>query len=276
MPTYAIGDIQGCYEEFAALLDLIDFRSDRDRLWLVGDLINRGPDNVSVIRRVMEMGDAAVTVLGNHDLHFLAIHRGGHRPNRADTLQDLLDWKRADLVSDWLRYRLMLHGDAGLGYLMVHAGIPHIWSEDQASVLAREVEEVIRGPGCEKYFREMYGNEPDHWRDDWEGMSRWRIITNYLTRMRLVDVDGRLDFSHKGALQDAPAGLLPWFELVTDRTTHKKILFGHWAALEGQTGRDRIVALDTGCVWGRSLTALCLDDGSFYSVPALKPSGNAS
>lgn len=268
MATYAVGDIQGCYEEFSALLDRIDFRSDRDTLWLVGDLINRGPDNVSVVRRVMEMGDAAITVLGNHDLHFLAIHRGGHNPNRADTLQDLLEWKHADEASDWLRWRLMLHADERLGYLMTHAGMPPVWSIDQAIALAREVEEVIRGSGCETYFREMYGNDPDHWRDAWEGMPRWRVITNYLTRMRLIDAQGRLDFSHKGAIADAPAGLTPWFDLTARVPLGVKVLFGHWAALEGHTGHENIIALDTGCVWGRELTALCLDDGVFYAAPA--------
>lgn len=268
MTTYAIGDIQGCYEEFAALLDQIDFQTSRDRLWLVGDLVNRGPDNVSVVRRVMEMGDAAVTVLGNHDLHFLAIHRGGHSPNRTDTLYDLLNWKRADDVSDWFRYRLLLHLDKARGFVTVHAGIPHIWSVDEAAEHAREVEEVMRGPDCERYFREMYGNEPDLWRDGWEGMSRWRVITNYLTRMRLVDAEGRLDFSHKGPLQDAPPGLLPWFELTAGTEPAQKILFGHWASLEGHTGYEGFIALDTGCVWGRCLTALCVDDGTLHTAQA--------
>lgn len=265
MSTYAIGDIQGCYEEFATLLDRIDFRSDRDRLWLVGDLINRGPDNVSVVRRVMKMGEAAVTVLGNHDLHFLAIHRGGHSPNRSDTIEDLLAWKKVDEVSDWLRHQPMLHRDAELGYLMSHAGIPHLWSPDKAAGLAKEVEEVMRGSQCERFFREMYGNEPNLWRDDWEGMLRWRVITNYLTRMRLIDERGALNFSHKGTLEDAPDGLMPWFDLQPPNLA-TKIVFGHWAAIDGRTGRDDIIALDTGCVWGRSLTAVRLDDGVFFST----------
>ncbi|MGD8415581.1 MAG: symmetrical bis(5'-nucleosyl)-tetraphosphatase [Pseudomonadales bacterium] len=270
MATFAIGDIQGCYEEFTMLLDALDFRTDRDHIWLVGDLINRGPDNVGVVRRVMQMGDAAITVLGNHDLHFLAIHRGGHTPNRADTLQDLLDWKNVDEASDWFRHRLMLHRDKALGYVMTHAGLPHIWTLKQASELAREVEEVIRGPGCEHFFREMYGNEPNLWSPDLEGMPRWRVITNYLTRMRLVDQNGAMDFSHKGALQDAPGGLLPWFDLVARKPPKQKILFGHWAALEGNTGHDDIIALDTGCVWGRSLTALRLEDGAFFAAESVK------
>jgi bis(5'-nucleosyl)-tetraphosphatase (symmetrical) len=269
MATYAIGDIQGCYEEFARLLDLIDFRSDRDRLWLLGDLINRGRENLAVVRKVMELGSAAITVLGNHDLHFLAIHRGGHSVNRADTFGDVLESKQVDDISDWYRHQPLLHRDKKLGYAMAHAGIPHVWTMKQARTLAREVEEVIQGSGCERYFKEMYGNDPQCWRDDWEGMARWRIITNYFTRMRLMDGSGCLDFSHKGPLSDAPEELIPWFELRAQHPLKHKILFGHWAALEGHTGQDRIINLDTGCVWGRSLTALCLEDGVVHSVKAV-------
>lgn len=271
MATYAIGDIQGCYEEFSRLLDAIDFRSDRDRLWLLGDLVNRGPDNVSVVRRVMEIGEAAITVLGNHDLHFLAVHRGGHTPNRSDTFHDLLAWKKADEASDWLRHRLMMYRDKSLGYVMAHAGIPHLWTLKKAGQLAGEVEAVIRGGECERFFREMYGNEPSVWRDDWEGILRWRVITNYLTRMRLVDRNGQMDFAHKGAVADAPPGFVPWFDLVAENPPKQKILFGHWAALEGKTGCPDIIALDTGCVWGRSLTALRLEDGTFYAAESVKP-----
>lgn len=268
MATYAVGDIQGCYEEFSRLLDLVDFRSDRDTLWLLGDLINRGRENLAVVERVMALGDAAITVLGNHDLHFLAIHRGGHTLNRADTFGDVLESARADEISDWYRHRLMFHQDGSLGYVMAHAGIPHFWSLQQAGALAREVEAVIRGPECGAFFREMYGNEPDHWRDDWQGMLRWRIITNCFTRMRLLHASGRLDFAHKGAVADAPAGLTPWYELRAREPLEQTILFGHWAALDGHTGQERIISLDTGCVWGRRLTALCLDDGAFYAVKA--------
>ncbi len=270
MATYAIGDIQGCYEEFSILLDTLDFRADRDHLWLLGDLINRGHDNVGVLRRVMAMEASVTMVLGNHDLHFLAIHRGGHSLNRSYTLQDLFAWKKKDQASDWLRQQRLMHRDKALGYVMAHAGIPHIWTLKQAASLADEVEGVIRGSNCEKYFRGMYGNEPNCWRDDWEGMDRWRVITNYLTRMRLLDENGCLDMTHKGSLQDAPPGLLPWFELVARNPPRQKILFGHWAALEGRTGYDNIINLDTGCVWGRSLTALRLEDGVFFSTPSVK------
>lgn len=270
MATYAVGDIQGCYEEFARLLDRIDFQVGRDRLWLLGDLINRGPDNVSVLRRVMAMGDSAVVVLGNHDLHYLAVHRGGHSPNRSDTFTDLLESKIADEASDWFRHQHYFFRDKALGYAMAHAGIPHLWRMKQAKVLAEEVEAVIRGPDCERYFQQMYGNEPNVWGEDLEDMPRWRVITNYFTRMRLVDADGVLNFSHKGALADAPAGLSPWFAFARPQPIRQTILFGHWAALEGHTGDDRFIGLDTGCVWGRCLTALHLETGRFYRVDSVK------
>ncbi len=270
MSTYAFGDIQGCYEEFSRLLDQIDFRTDRDRLWLLGDLINRGPDNLSVVKRVMSMGDAATVVLGNHDLHFLAVHRGGHTPNRNDTFTDLLDSPKADEISDWYRHQRFFYRDKSLGYVMAHAGVPHLWKMKQAGALASEVEEVVRGAGCERYFKEMYGNEPEVWREELEGMSRWRIITNYFTRMRLVDAKGVMDFSHKGALEDAPKGLSPWFAFERPQPVRQKILFGHWAALEGCTGDERFIGLDTGCVWGRRLTALRLEDGEFFQTESVK------
>jgi bis(5'-nucleosyl)-tetraphosphatase (symmetrical) len=270
MATYAIGDIQGCYEEFARMLDQIDFRKDRDRLWLLGDLINRGPDNVSVVRRVMALGDAAIIVLGNHDLHYLAVHRGGHTPNRSDTFTDLLESPIADEASDWYRHQRLFYRDKSLGYVMAHAGVPHLWRMKQARAFAEEVEAVVQGDDCEQYFQAMYGNEPDVWRDDLEGMSRWRIITNYFTRMRLVDAEGVLDFSHKGALADAPEGLSPWFAFERPQPPRQKILFGHWAALEGHTGDDRFIGLDTGCVWGRCLTAMRLEDGQVFRVDSVK------
>jgi len=268
MATYAIGDIQGCYEEFSRLLDEVDFRSDTDQLWLLGDLINRGPENLAVLRRVIDLGSAAITVLGNHDLHFLAIHRGGHSLNRADTFGDVLESSKVDQISDWYRQQPLLYRSKKLGYVMAHAGIPHLWNMKKARTLAEEVAEVIRGPDCESYFQQMYGNDPICWDDDLEGMPRWRSITNYFTRMRLLDEEGRLDFSHKGALAEAPEDFEPWFELRARTPLKLRILFGHWAALEGYTGHDRIINLDTGCVWGRSLTALRLDDGTFFSVEA--------
>jgi bis(5'-nucleosyl)-tetraphosphatase (symmetrical) len=266
--TYAIGDIQGCYAEFTQLLDLISFDPERDRLWIVGDLVNRGPDSLAVVRHVRSLGAAAVCVLGNHDLHLLAIRYGGHSPGSGDTFGDLLAADDADEIFAWMRRMPLLVDDPGLGFCMVHAGIPHIWNLVQASRLAREVERVIQGDDYLEFFAAMYGNRPDRWDDALLGMDRWRVITNYFTRMRLIDKAGRLDFTHKGALDAAPRGWHPWYRLRMRNPLPRKLLFGHWAAIDGVTGDSSIIALDTGCVWGRSLTALCLETGRLTRVPA--------
>ncbi len=267
MATYAVGDVQGCYEELSRLLEQISFDPAADRLWFLGDLINRGPDNVAVMRLVMSLGDRARTVLGNHDLHFLAIPLGGHRPNRSDTFQDLLEAPERDDVISWYCGQPLFAREESLGVVMCHAGIPHFWNLEEAARLAREVEAVIAAQAS-FYFEELYGNEPPCWSEDLEGMPRLRAVTNFFTRMRLMSKDGTLDFSHKGALTDAPPELLPWYELRKPEPDGTRLLFGHWAALEGHTGRDDILALDTGCVWGRSLTALCLETGILHQVPA--------
>lgn len=270
MATYAIGDIQGCYAELCDLLERISFDPTGDRLWLVGDLVNRGPDSLAVVRLVRSFGQSAVTVLGNHDLHFLAIHIGGHGINRADTFVDLLQADDADDIAEWFCAQRFLHRDDELGFAMTHAGIPHVWSLDEAEALALELEAVVGGKMRQAYFESMYGNKPDTWSASLTGMDRWRSITNYFTRMRLVDKDGRMDFAHKGALRDAPAEWTPWYELRAATPLPVKLVFGHWAAIEGCTGQKRIIALDTGCVWGRDLTALCLETGKYYRVPSRK------
>ena len=268
MATYAIGDIQGCHTEFVRLLEEVSFDSARDRLWLLGDLVNRGPDSLKVMDLVMSLEDRTITVLGNHDLHFLAVHYGGHSPVASDTFHDLFAAPHVDEVADWLRRQRFFHADAALGYAMAHAGLPPGWSIEQAEARSRELMAVLQGNGCVDYFRAMYGNRPDRLSEGLAGMDRWRILTNCFTRMRLVDRDGRLNFTHKGVRAEAPAGWFPWYELITDEPGELRLLFGHWAALEGETGRADIVALDTGCVWGRDLTALCLETGEITSVPA--------
>jgi bis(5'-nucleosyl)-tetraphosphatase (symmetrical) len=270
MATYAVGDVQGCYAELCDLLEKIHFDPTGDCLWLLGDLINRGPDSLSVVRLVRSFGESARTVLGNHDLHFLAIHIGGHSLNRNDTFVDLLHADDVDDIAEWLCEQPFLVRDDELGFAMTHAGIPHIWSVDVAEALAAEVEKVIRGKRRLGYFETMYGNKPDTWSDSLKGMDRWRAITNYLTRMRLMDEDGRMDFAHKGGLSDAPPEWVPWFEIERQQPLPVKLLFGHWAAIEGHTGRDEVIALDTGCVWGRELTALCLETGELIAVPSRK------
>ena len=271
MATYAIGDIQGCHTEFVRLLDAVAFDSGRDRLWLLGDLVNRGPESLKVMDRVLSLGNRAIVVLGNHDLHFLAIHYGGHAPVATDTFHDLLNAPNADEIADWLRHQRFFHADTTLGYAMAHAGIPPGWSVEQARAHSRELMAVLQGDDHVTYFRQMYGNVPDRLTEDLTGMDRWRILTNCFTRMRLVNREGRLNLTHKGVLADAPAGWFPWYETITEELADLRLLFGHWAALEGVTGRSDIVALDTGCVWGRHLTALCLETGEIASVPAAMP-----
>ena len=268
MPTYAIGDIQGCAAEFAALLEEVAFHPKRDRLWLLGDLINRGPDSLAVMLRIMALEECVVTVLGNHDLHFLAIWYGGHTPNAGDTLDALLAAPEAPDIARWLRRQRFFHQDRALGYAMVHAGVPPGWTFADAAAASDELMAVLQAPNFVDYLRRLYGNQPDKLTAELSGMDRWRVLTNCFTRMRLLDAEGRLNFSHKGTLQEAPAGCAPWFAAAAEGLRGERLLFGHWAALQGRTGQDHIIALDTGCVWGRQLTALCLETGERISVPA--------
>ena len=263
MATYAIGDVQGCYETLRYLLEKINFDRDLDRLWFVGDLVNRGPQTLETLRFVQGLGECAITVLGNHELHLLAIFYGGHETRNGDTLDDVLRASDCEQLAGWLRTLPLMHEDEK--QVIVHAGIPHIWDLGSAGLAAREVETVIRGSAYIKYFENMYGNFPEVWKDSLFGMDRHRAITNYFTRMRLISGDGTLEFSHKGALFNVPEGYQPWFRF--QRLVNKPIIFGHWAALEGETGVDHVSAIDTGCVWGRNLTALRIDDGRRFQWP---------
>ncbi len=269
MATYAIGDIQGCYAEFDALLDKVGFDQRRDALWLLGDLINRGPDSLAVMKRVMALGDRVTTVLGNHDLHFLAIWYGGHPVRASDTFTDLLAAPQAPAIAEWLRQQPFFHHDPNLGYAMVHAGVLPGWTFADAQAASDELMRVLAGPDFETYFRNLYGNRPNKLKRKLTGMDRWRILTNCFTRIRLVDAKGRLNFKHKGTLSEAPPDCRPWYDLAADALDGQRLLFGHWAALDGHTGKDNLIALDTGCVWGRSLTALCLESGERTAVSAI-------
>jgi len=260
MATYAIGDVQGCFDELGALLAELSF-GNADRLWFVGDLVNRGPKSLEVLRFVRSLGDRAVVVLGNHDLHLVTQHEGFERPRKDDTLDDVLAAPdRMELV-DWLRTRPLMHASAG--YAMVHAGLPPQWSVDKALALAREVETALAAPGYRDFLAHMYGSKPDRWSDGLTGWDRLRVIVNAMTRMRFCTREGKLDFGTKGTRP--PKGYHAWFDLLP-KDEKKTILFGHWSAL-GLKLTERVAGLDSGCVWGGRLTALRLEDRKLYQVP---------
>lgn len=269
MTVYAIGDLQGCHVEFVELLERIDFDPARDRLWLAGDLVNRGPESLACLREVRALGDAALSVLGNHDLHLLAVARGGARLNRKDTLDAILSAPDREALLDWLQSRPLLVRETFDGQgdtVMAHAGLLPNWTAEQAEGLAREVEERLGSERSGAFLERMYGNEPACWKASLDGIDRLRAIVNVLTRMRFIDADGCLDFSAKEGLDSAPAGFAPWFRY--PRQDDVRLLFGHWAALEGRAegARVRAEALDTGCVWGGSLIALNLSTGERIGV----------
>lgn len=270
MTTFAIGDVQGCYDSLRRLLDHIGFDDTMDRLWFVGDLVNRGPHSLEVLRFVHGLGAGAVVVLGNHDLHLLAAQDDRSRLRATDSLARVLDAADAEELCDWLAHQPLLHRDDVLGFVMTHAGIPSVWSLEEARLRAEEIESVLRAPARQNFFRSMYGNAPSLWSDDLEGFDRLRLITNYLTRMRAIRGRCQLDLSFKDGAHDLPLGSRPWFEDYRDRTLPSQILFGHWAALEGRCDVPGIHALDTGCVWGGRLSALRLIDLERFSVASVQ------
>lgn len=259
MADYAIGDIQGCYDRLLDVLARVDFSPSRDRLWVAGDLINRGPASLETLRYMYGLGTSVVVVLGNHDLHLLAVALGGHSFKRKDTLHDILEAPDHKVLFDWLQRQQIAVHDPDRNLLMTHAGLPHIWTLDQAVAHARELEAVLRSDEAGAYFRGMYGNLPARWEEGLTGMERWRVITNYFTRMRFIAPDGTLELTAKESAAEAPAGYAPWFSY--PRADDVRVIFGHWAALEGRTGHDRFIGLDTGCVWGGALTLMNLDTG---------------
>ncbi len=266
MSTYAIGDIQGCYDELRALLERLAFDPDRDRLWFVGDLVNRGPHSLQVLRLVRDLGDAAVTVLGNHDLHLLAVAAGNTRKYDQDPgLEAVLAAPDRDELLHWLRHRPLLHRDRELGFTMIHAGLPPCWDIARAAVCAREVELALRSDDHLAYFLDMYGNKPKRWEPSLHGTARLRYITNCLTRLRYVELDGTLGLKDKGPPGSQRAGLIPWFVHPARASRDERIVFGHWSTL-GYVATHNVWALDTGCLWGGSLTALRLDDPTAVPV----------
>ena len=257
MALYLIGDVQGCDSALGRLLDKIDFSPSRDRLVVLGDLVNRGPGSLAALRRLQALGDGvAQCLLGNHDLHLLAVAQGVRKQHRLDTLGDILAAPDREALLHWLRHRPMALREQGV--LMVHAGVLPQWSADQALALAGEVQDVLRGQHWAEFFLHMYGNSPDKWDDALTGAARWRVIVNALTRLRLCTAQGRMEFESKespGA--GVPPGYMPWFDVPGRATAQDVVAFGHWSTL-GWLGRPDVISLDTGCVWGGCLSAVRL------------------
>lgn len=267
MSTYAIGDLQGCREPLQRLLDEVSFDPAADQLWFVGDLVNRGPDSLGALKLVRSLGPSAITVLGNHDLHLLAVAAGTQKHKKRDTLKPILQAPDSEELLHWLRHRPLLHRDDRLRRILVHAGLAPAWTLDQACALANELEQTLRDDTRYRdWLAVMYGDQPARWDDALHGWDRLRAVTNHLTRMRYCLPDGTQNFNAKGPPGSQPAGLLPWFELPHRRPEGWGVVFGHWSTL-GVHASGQITALDSGCVWGGPLTAIRLEDQRLFSVP---------
>lgn len=262
MTTYVIGDLQGCLPSLTELLARIDAVSPDAQLLFLGDLVNRGPASLETLRRVRALGDRAQVVLGNHDLHLLAVAHGIRKQHRSDTLDDILQAPDRDELLDWLRHRpLALFED---GHLVVHAGVVPQWTAQQTLALAHEVENVLRGPDWVDFLRQMYGNTPARWDDALQGADRLRCIVNALTRIRFCTVDGTMDMASKGVETELP-GYLRWFDVPGRKTQDVTVVIGHWSTL-GLTLRPDLISIDTGCLWGGKLSAIRLQDRSVIQV----------
>lgn len=262
MATYAIGDIQGCYDPLQRLLDQMHFDPAHDTLWCVGDLVNRGPQSLEVLRFVKALGASAITVLGNHDLHLLALDAGHGRPHKGDTLDAVLDAPDRDELLHWLRHQRLAWRKQD--YLLVHAGVLPSWTADDTLRLAAEAEAALQHDDYREFFAQMYGNAPSVWHESLTGTERLRMIVNVLTRLRYCTPGGEMDFHQKGAPDTQPAPLLPWFDVAGRRTTDATVIFGHWSTL-GLVVRNDLIALDTGCLWGGRLTAIRLEDHEVFA-----------
>ena len=256
MSMYLIGDVQGCDRALQSLLDKLQFSPSRDTLFLLGDLVNRGPDNTAVLRRLQQLGGSARCLLGNHDLNLLAMHLGCSRPKPGDTVEDILQAPDRLALIDWLRAQSLAMHEAGV--LMVHAGVLPQWTANQTMALAAEVETVLRGPDWADFIAHMYGSQPDRWQDSLSGYDRLRVIVNGLTRLRFCTPEGAMEFAHHKDAAFAPEGFLPWFDIADRRTKGNTIAFGHWSSLNALDRKD-VVELDTGCVWGDCLSAVRFD-----------------
>lgn len=260
MAVYAVGDLQGCLEPLQCLLEHVHFDPARDRLWLVGDLVNRGPQSLETLRFLYSIRHSLICVLGNHDLHLLAAARNVERLKKGDTLREIIDAPDCADLLHWIRQQKLLHHDAERNLVMVHAGIPPQWSLKKAMKCAAEVESALQDDTrCQAFLDGMYGNEPNKWDSDLQGVTRLRVITNYFTRMRFCTSDGKLDLKGKEGIETALPGYAPWFQHKERKTRDVNIIFGHWAALEGRCEEPGVYALDTGCVWGAAMTMINVD-----------------
>ncbi len=266
MAIYAIGDIQGCFDELQSLLDLCRFDPASDQLWLTGDLVNRGPDSLQVLRFVRGLGESAITLLGNHDLHLLAVAEGLGKLRRPDTLQQIFDAPDREELLHWLRQRPLLHHDETLNTTLLHAGLPPQWDLTAARRYSAEVEAVLRSEHYCDFFTHMYGDKPNRWAGDLQGWDRLRFIVNCFTRLRFCRADGELCLQAKGEPGSQPAGYMPWYRVPGRRSKDTRVVFGHWSTL-GLYQDDGVLSLDTGCLWGGQLTAARLDvDSALISL----------
>lgn len=272
MAVYAVGDVQGCHAPLEALLDRVRFDPAGDELWLVGDVVNRGPDSLKALRLLRSLGPRATLVLGNHDLHLIAVAEGVRRLRDGDTVQQVLDAPDGAELIAWLSRQPLLHHDPARGYCMVHAGIPPHWDLPTAAALAREAEEWLRARGCSELVPSAQP-ELTELTPELTPAQRARVIISYFTRMRVCTAGGRMELAYKGPSERAPAGYLPWFSHPERKTREVRVLFGHWAALDGRTGAQNVFALDTGCSWGRALTMLRLEDGAVFKCSCAGSSG---
>jgi bis(5'-nucleosyl)-tetraphosphatase (symmetrical) len=257
MSIYAIGDIQGCFDELLRLLDVISFNEHTDQLWFAGDLVNRGPKSLETLRFIKSLGDSAVTVLGNHDLHLLAASCAPKIAHKKDSLLPILEAPDRDELIDWLRHRPLFHFNED--FCLIHAGLPPQWDFKKTQKMALLAEQALRGPKYQTFLKQMYGNKPNIWSPSLKGVEKLRFIINCFTRMRYCDINGRLDFVNSGPLGSQPKSLMPWFEVPKRKSADMRIIFGHWSALGYYEGPN-CYAIDTGCLWGGQLTALRLGE----------------
>lgn len=271
--TYAIGDIQGCFDSLLALLARCDFDPAQDRLWLVGDLVNRGPKSLETLRFIRDLGDAAITVLGNHDLYLLMVATGtAPRRSKDDTLEGILGADDAPHLLDWLRQQPLCHVEGD--YCMVHAGLLPGWTVGQAKALSGEIETALQGADYRQFFARLWGSEPLAWSDNLQGTARQRVIVNAMTRMRFCSPAGEMELRTKGEASNAPAGYLPWFEVAGRQSADHTLVTGHWSAL-GLKQLPNLLALDSGCLWGGPLSAIRLEDRRLFQVPCAPGEGRA-